>query len=78
MIRTLIIIAAVSFTLCVASLAGAFALAGGPFFIDDHWRFHHSTWSDDNGDSVDVQIGPPAAVDPAPAPAKPRHKGAPV
>ena len=85
MIRTLIIIAAVSFTLCVACLAGSFAIAGGPFFIDDHWRFHHTTWSDDDADDtgVDIRVGPSgaptAAPPPAPAPNGPsHHKGAPV
>jgi hypothetical protein len=85
MIRTLVIIAAVSFALSIASLAGSFAVAGGPFFIDDHWRFHHSSFSDDDGDSVDIQVGPPPVTAPAPAPAKPAkpaapksHPGAPI
>ena len=84
MIRTLAVIAVVSFVLCMGSLAAAFAIAGGPFFIDDHFRFHHTTWSDDNGDdSVDVQVGPPDTTTPAPvasAPGKPvhHHRGEPV
>lgn len=86
MIRTLAIIAVVSFVLCMGSLAAAFAIAGGPFFIDDHFRFHHTTWSDDDGDSVDLQVGPPSTTAPAPvapvptAPAKHGHHhiGAPV
>ena len=44
MIRTLVIIAAAGFVLCVASFAGAFAIAGGPFWIEDG-RFHR--WSFD-------------------------------
>lgn len=47
MIRTLAIIALVDFVLAVACLAGAFAIAGGPFSIDDHLRFHRETWSQD-------------------------------
>ncbi len=42
MIRTLVIIAAAGFVLCIASFAGAFAIAGGPFWIEDG-RFHR--WS---------------------------------
>lgn len=42
MIRTLFIIAAAGFVLCIASFAGAFAVAGGPFWIEDG-RFHR--WS---------------------------------
>ncbi len=47
MIRTLALVAAVSFVLAVGCFAGAFAIAGGPFYIDDGFRFHHTTWSDD-------------------------------
>jgi hypothetical protein len=65
MIRTLAIIAVVSFVLCMGSLAAAFAIAGGPFFIDDHFRFHHTTWSDeDTDDTVDVQVWPADHHDP--------------
>lgn len=49
MIRTLAIIAAVGFVLAVSCLAGAFAIAGGPFSIDDGWRFHRGSWSGDAG-----------------------------
>jgi len=52
MIRTLAIIAAVGFVLAVACLAGAFAIAGGPFSIDDGWRFHRETWSRDQSGPV--------------------------
>ena len=50
MIRTLALIAAVGFVLAVACLAGAFAIAGGPFSIDDGWQFHRGTWSADQSD----------------------------
>ncbi len=43
MIRTLATIAGISFILAVACMAGAFAIAGGPFSIDDAWRFHRET-----------------------------------
>ncbi len=52
MIRTLAIIAVVGFVLAVACLAGAFAIAGGPFSIDDGWRFHRETWSQDRSAPV--------------------------
>ena len=42
MIRTLVILAVVSFALSIGCLAAAFAIAGGPFYIDDSWRFHRS------------------------------------
>jgi hypothetical protein len=48
MIRTLAIIAVVSFVMAVACLAAAFAITGGPFSIDDNLRFHRGTWSIDN------------------------------
>lgn len=51
MIRTLAILAVVSFLLSVGCLAAAFALAGGPFYIDDGWRFHRS-WD------VDISANP--------------------
>ena len=47
MIRTLIILAVVSFVLSIGCLAAAFAIAGGPFYVDDDWRFHHGTWDID-------------------------------
>jgi hypothetical protein len=48
MIRTLATIAALAFVLAVACLAGAFAIAGGPFTIDDEWRFHRASLPLDN------------------------------
>ena len=46
MIRTLLLVAAVSFVLTVGFFAGAFAIAGGPFSIDDTWRFHRAHFSE--------------------------------
>ncbi len=46
MIKTLAIITVVGFVLSVTCLLAAFALAGGPFTIDDNLRFHHSSWVD--------------------------------
>ncbi len=48
MIRTLATIAGISFILAVACMAGAFAIAGGPFYIDDAWRFHRDSLPIDN------------------------------
>jgi hypothetical protein len=50
MIRTLLTIAAVSFVLFIGCVAGAFALAGGPFSIEGpdssspQWRMQHEGW----------------------------------
>jgi hypothetical protein len=41
-IRTLLLVAAVSFGLAIGFFAGAFAIAGGPFSIDDGWRFRRA------------------------------------
>jgi hypothetical protein len=46
-IRTLIILAVVSFVLSIGCLAAAFAIAGGPFTIDDGWRYHRGDWNID-------------------------------
>jgi hypothetical protein len=54
MIRTLLIIAAVSFVLAVGCLAGALAVAGGPFSIDERLRFHPGVFSVDCGPAVSV------------------------
>ncbi len=56
MIRTLSIIAVVSFVLCVVSLAGAVAVAGGPFSIGDDWRFHRTTLPLDDTDLPSVPM----------------------
>ena len=47
MIRTLAITAAVSFAIAVGCFVSAFAVAGGPFFIDHHLRFHSHAWRED-------------------------------
>jgi|GEM_PF-5001449 len=44
MTRTLTLVAIVGFVLALACFAGALAIVGGPFSIDDGWRFHHETW----------------------------------
>lgn len=46
MIRTLVILAAVSFLLTVVCFAAAFAIVGGPFYIDDEGQFHRTGWTD--------------------------------
>ncbi len=45
MVRTLLLIAAVSFILCLTCLATAFAIVGGPFNIDDNGGFHRVSWA---------------------------------
>jgi len=57
MIRVLVIVAIVSFMLAVGCFAVAFALAGGPFSIDDHWRFHRQ-------DVAASTVGPEAMIAP--------------
>lgn len=51
MIRTLLIIAAVSLVLAVGCLAGVVASAGGPFWIDETGQVHRVDWRrmDDGG-----------------------------
>lgn len=44
MIRTLTLIAIVSFVLSVVCFAGAFATVGGAFYVDDDWRFHRTSY----------------------------------
>ena len=46
MIRTLSLIAVVSFVLAVICIASATAIVGGPFLIDETGRFHRTTWDD--------------------------------
>ena len=46
MIRTLVILAAVSFGLAVVCFAAAFAIVGGPFYIDDEGQFHRTGWAE--------------------------------
>jgi hypothetical protein len=42
MIRTLVLLAVISFGLAIACFAVAFAIVGGPFYIDDDGRFHRT------------------------------------
>jgi hypothetical protein len=46
MIRTLVILAAVSFVLAIVCFAAAFAIVGGPFYIDDEGQFHRTGWAE--------------------------------
>ena len=57
MIRTLLLVAAVSFVLTIGFFAGAVAVAGGPFNIDDGWRFHRVDISE-----TEVEHKPPTVV----------------
>lgn len=52
MIRTLGLIAAVSFVLAIVCIASSLAIAGGPFHIDDTLTYHRHHWN------VDVQSAP--------------------
>lgn len=66
MVRTLTLVAAVGFVLCIGCLVAAFSLAGGPFFIRDwqvvrngeegsfHWTPHTR-----HGDEADDDTGEP-------------------
>jgi len=47
MIRTLAVMAAISFVLSLVCLSAAFTIAGGPFTIDDGWRFRRGEWNID-------------------------------
>jgi hypothetical protein len=71
MTRTLILIAIVSFVLAVGCFAGAFAIAGGPFSIDDGWRFHRLSWHDQGGNDRTAPPSSPAPPSP-PAPTGPQ------
>ena len=57
MIRTLLLVAVVSFGLTIGFMSAAFAVTGGPFFIDDEWRFHKTVLSE-----IEVDHRPPALV----------------
>ena len=46
MIRTLFVLAGVGLVVAVICFAAAFAIVGGPFYIDDDGRFHREGWSD--------------------------------
>jgi len=56
-IRTLLLVAAVSFVLAIGFFAGAMAIVGGPFYIDDGWRFRHADVSE-----LDVDHRPPTVI----------------
>ena len=62
MIRTLAIITVMGFVLAFGCLASAFAIAGGPFSIDDKWNFHRASFIEaapDNAlpNGLDVSLG---------------------
>ena len=46
MIRTLVILTGVSLVVAIVCFAAAFAIVGGPFYIDDDGQFHRTGWSD--------------------------------
>jgi hypothetical protein len=46
MIRTLFVLAGVGLVVAVICFVAAFAIVGGPFYIDDDGRFHREAWSD--------------------------------
>jgi hypothetical protein len=46
MIRALIVASVVSFVIAVCCFAAAFAIIGGPFYIDDEGQFHRTDWQD--------------------------------
>lgn len=56
MIRTLLIIAAVSFVFAVGCLSGAIAVAGGPFHIGPGLRFERTTMNDSFKTCRSVQV----------------------
>jgi hypothetical protein len=56
-IRTLLLVAAVSFVLAIGFFAGAIAIVGGPFYLDDGWRFRRAYVSD-----LDVEHHPPTVI----------------
>lgn len=65
MIRTLSIVAVVGFLLCIVSVAGAFAIMGGPFSIND-WtvrRWEHRLDGDWHGHGWRVEAGEGEAAD---------------
>lgn len=58
MIRTLFVLAGVGLVVAVVCFAAAFAIVGGPFYIDDDGRFHRTTWSD-----VSIERTAPRAIE---------------
>jgi hypothetical protein len=57
MIRTLFVLAGVGLVVAVICFAAAFAIVGGPFYIDDDGHFHREAWSD-----VSVERHPPKPI----------------
>jgi hypothetical protein len=70
MIRTLVILAVVSFVLSIGCLAAALAIAGGPFYIDQDLRYHRDGWdidiSADTGDNQPPVVQAPRLIAGAP------------
>lgn len=58
MIRTLFVLAGVGLVVAMICFVAAFAIVGGPFYIDDDGRFHRTTWSD-----VSVERHAPRAIE---------------
>lgn len=58
MIRTLAVMAAISFVLSLVCFSAAFAIAGGPFSIDDGWRFHRGEWNSIDLSAADTPSSP--------------------
>ncbi|MGA2952080.1 MAG: hypothetical protein ABSD80_07595 [Caulobacteraceae bacterium] len=46
MIRLLVILTGVSLVVAIFCFVTAFAIVGGPFYIDDNGQFHRTGWSD--------------------------------
>ena len=57
MIRTLLLVAAVSFVLAIGFFAGAIAIVGGPFYVDDGWHVRRTDLTD-----LDVEHRPPTVI----------------
>ena len=56
MIRTLLIIASVSFVFAVGCVSGAIAVAGGPFHIGPGLRFERTTMNDSFNTCRSIQV----------------------
>ncbi len=57
MIRTLLLVAVVSFVLAIGFFAGAIAIVGGPFYLDDGWRVRRTYLTD-----LDVEHRSPTLI----------------
>jgi hypothetical protein len=60
MIRLLVILTGVSLVVALVCFVAAFAIVGGPFYIDDDGQFHRTGWSDIS--VVRHQVTPPLSV----------------